>query len=99
MFNVRLVVLLFFESILSFDMNGNSVIDTSTQRGFIILSIIMMIILLIIIFIVNAKYNCNFFIFSGLTYKFIESFYLFIYVFTVIDEYGLKFMKFEETSA
>ena len=80
-------------------MDGNALIDTSTQRNFMILSIALMIILLIIILVVNKKYNCNFFIFAGFsTYEFFESFFLFIYVFTLIDEYGIKFMKFDSDS-
>ena len=95
MFNIRLVALLILESIVEFDINNSPLVDTSTQRGFIILSIIMMIILLIIIFIINVKYKRNFFIFTGMTYGFAESCYIFIVMFTIIDVYGLRFMKFD----
>ena len=99
LFVLRLVALLFFESILTWDKNGNTLVETSSQRGFIILSIIMMIILLIIIFIANYKYKLKLFIFTEFTYGFVEKILLFIYLFTAIDEYGIKYIRFDQTSA
>ena len=57
-----------------------------------------MIVLLVVIFIVNWKYKCNFFDFAEFRYGFLEKVLLFIYFFTVMDEYGLKYARFDMNS-
>ena len=57
-----------------------------------------MIGLLVVIFIVNCKTQYNFFVFAEFKYGLLEKILLLFYFFTAMDEYGLRFARFDMSS-
>ena len=90
---------MFFENILTLHVTSKTPqVDTSDQKGFIIISIVLMICLLVVIFAVNYKAKCNFFVFTEFRYGLLEKVLLMFYFFTAMDVYGLRFARFDMNS-